>query len=211
MTKQSSTTLSSRRLAAAYLGAAALTAVGGLASSPLTQAAPPMPLSPPCTQWQFTGNMPISQGNGQRIDVPWQGTQVGGGLVNSFESNGEKQHIGTPHGGVSGNNIDFTVNWDGTVGPGHYTANINNDGAVVLGVTTDSQNHRLAHRYQIHLCGDCGTAPGCPAGSGEPARTGARARAAGDQRDPVVVRSSAFRQHHGHGYELVCPDRKVHL
>lgn len=142
MTKQSSTTSSSRRRAAAYLGAAALSVVGGLASSPITQADPLMPLSPPCTQWQFTGNMPISQGNGQRIDVPWQGTQVGGGLVNNFDSGGEKVHIGTPHGGASGNNIDFTINWDGTAGPGHYTASINNDGAVVLGVASDTQNHR---------------------------------------------------------------------
>ncbi|WP_142280263.1 hypothetical protein, partial [Mycobacterium paraense] len=52
---------SRRKLAAAYLGAAALSAVGGLASSPLSQAAPPVPLSPPCSQWQYSGNMPISQ------------------------------------------------------------------------------------------------------------------------------------------------------
>ncbi|WP_156764684.1 hypothetical protein [Mycobacterium sp. 1081908.1] len=125
--------------AAAYLGAAALSVVGGLASSPLTQAAPPIPLSPPCSQWQFTGSMPISQGNGQRADIPWQGTRVGGAIANVFQGN-EKVDVGDPEGGVNGNNIDFTVNW--TRGPGHYTASINNSGEVVLGVTTDSQNHR---------------------------------------------------------------------
>lgn len=131
---------SRHRRTAAYLGAAALCAVGGLASSPLTQAAPPMPLSPPCEQWQHNGNMPISQSNGQRIDVPWQGTQVGGDLAYSYVGN-QKQNIGTPRGGVSGDKIDFTVNWQENI-TGHYTASINNDGNVVLGVATDSQNHQ---------------------------------------------------------------------
>jgi hypothetical protein len=130
---------SRRRLAAAYLGAAALSAVGGLASSPLTQAAPPMPLSPPCSQWQYSGNMPISQGNGVRIDVPWGGTRVGGAMANAFQGN-EKLDVGGAVGGVDGNNINFTVNW--TRGPGHYTASINNSGEVVLGSTTDSRNNR---------------------------------------------------------------------
>lgn len=148
--------------AAAYLGAAALSVVGGVALSPLTQAAPPMPLSPPCTQWQFKGNMPISQGNGQRIDVPWEGTQVGGGLVDSYIGN-EKQAIGTPHGGASGNNIDFTVNWDGNAGPGHYTANINNDGAVVLGVSSDTKNNRTDwHTDAKFTCAVTAAAPAAP-------------------------------------------------
>jgi len=133
---------SAGNVSAAYLGAAALSVVGGLASSPLTQAAPPMPLSPPCSEWHLNGNMPISQTNGQRIDVPWQGSQVGGGsgLATSFQGN-EKQFVGTPQGGASGSNIDFTIGWTNNV-TGHYTASINNDGAVVLGVSTDSQNHR---------------------------------------------------------------------
>jgi hypothetical protein len=84
--------------------------------------------------------MPISQENGVRIDVPWSGTQVNG-QANEFQGN-EKRNLGNASGGVNGNNIDFTVNWTGNVGPGHYTANVNNDGAVVLGVTSDNQGHR---------------------------------------------------------------------
>ena len=144
--------------AAAYLAAAALSVVGGLASSPLTQAAPPMPLSPPCSQWQYKGNMPITQTNGVRIDVPWGGTQVGG-IANEFQGN-EKRNVGSADGGVNGNNIDFTVNWTGNGGPGHYTASINNDGDVVLGVTTDSRNNRADwHTDARFTCAVAAAAP----------------------------------------------------
>lgn len=112
-----------------FAAAAAVTAVGILALSPIAQARPVLPLAPACSQWGFPGNFSLKQSNGDTVQFNATGPVASGTATATGGGNGPL--TGYVTGGITGDKLDFSIDW-GVVfhgaSVGHYLGAVGNDG-----------------------------------------------------------------------------------
>lgn len=156
-----------------FATAAAITTVGFLTVSPPAQARPmlPFPLAPACSQWGFPGVFTLKQSNGSDVRFDATGTTASGAAA---EANSGEYH-GPVTGGITGDNLDFTIPWRGRgvpdsgslVSKGHYLGSVGNDG-FAHGETHDELSVDFAH-WDSTVPLVCTTAAAAPAGPAAPA------------------------------------------
>ncbi|MDT5409105.1 MAG: hypothetical protein QOG14_1325 [Mycobacterium sp.] len=116
-------------------GATAISAVGFLTLAPPVQAHPmlPFPLAPACSQWGFPGLFALKQTVlGQTVSFTATGPNANGAMA---EANDGEYH-GAVTGGITGDNLDFTIPWRGRGAPddaallskGRYQGSVGSDG-----------------------------------------------------------------------------------
>jgi hypothetical protein len=131
--------------------ATAITAVGlFLTGSPPARAHPmlPFPLAPACSQWGFPGNFALKQSSGDTVTFNSTGPAANGAMA---EANDGEYH-GPVTGGITGDNLDFTIPWRGRGQPddasllskGRYTGSVGDDG-FAHGDTHDELSPASAH------------------------------------------------------------------
>jgi hypothetical protein len=113
-----------------FAAATALTAVAFLTVSPPAQAGPmlPLPLAPPCSQYDFPALFWLKQANGDSVELNGNGPVAFGPAV---ATGGTYGALHAPERGVTGgitdDKVDFTIYWDsGAIG--RYTGNVGTDG-----------------------------------------------------------------------------------
>jgi hypothetical protein len=128
--------------------ATAITAVGFLTVSPPAEAHPMLPLAPACSQWGFPGVFTLKQSSGDDVRFNATGPDASGVMA---EANSGEYH-GPVTGGITGDNLDFTIPWRGRGVPdngpllskGRYQGSVGNDG-FAHGQTHDELSIDFAH------------------------------------------------------------------
>jgi hypothetical protein len=141
-----------------FAAATAITAVGFLIVATPARAGPMLPLTPPCSQYVFTGNFSLRQANGYQVFFTSTGPATSGPAVAVSDNNVDKMQGGPVNGGIQGRNVDFTIHW--TILPngskGHYTGVVGDDG-FVHGDTTDELSGQRTHWDSINSPLGCST------------------------------------------------------
>lgn len=109
-----------------------------LVAPPLAQAHPMFPLAPPCSQYVFTGGFSMRQPGWQTF-FSSTGPSAGGRAVTVNDDNVTKEK-GNVSGGIQGNNVDLTIDWEPPGSPEHFTGTVSDDGQVHDGVVTGLGN-----------------------------------------------------------------------
>lgn len=136
-----------------FAAATAITAAGFLTVPALAQALPMLPLAPPCTQYEFTGDTNLAQSNGFVLSFFSKGP-VASGLVRVSGGN-----EGDISGGLQGRNVDLTIRFDGGA-RGRYTGVVGNDG-IARGTTFDETAPLSRAKWQASPPLKCAT-PAAP-------------------------------------------------
>ena len=178
----------SRLLAAAT----AISAVGFLTLATPAQAHPmlPFPLAPACSQWGFPGLFSLKQTVlGQTVSFTATGPNANGAMA---EANDGEYH-GLVTGGITGDNLDFTIPWRGRGAPddaallskGRYQGSVGSDG-FVHGETHDELANDHSH-WDSTVPLVCTTPAAGPAAPAAPAAAPAPPAAAAAARLGVAV------------------------
>ena len=126
-----------------FCAATALTAVGLLTVSPPAQAHPMFPLAPACSQYGFDGTFLLKQSNGYVVRFNATGPVASGEAAATGGGTGPLRGSVYGAGGITGDKLDFTIDWVGS-SRGHYTGFVANDG-FAHGDTNDVFSPDSAH------------------------------------------------------------------
>jgi hypothetical protein len=143
---------------------AAAAAIGLLTVPMPAQADPTIPLAPAC-QYGFTGgegSVDVQQSNGAVVHLLTEGPfeLVGVARATGTGGSGNDTMAGTVKGGLSGNQLAFTIRWNN--GPiGKYTGVVD-DGGFVSGTTFDVVNPESRATWGLFERLQCVTPPAAP-------------------------------------------------
>jgi hypothetical protein len=135
-------TSASLAIAAAFAGASA---VSGTLATPIAHAFPIPPLAPACDSYEFPAGFNVKQSNGVDVSISNSKTDTFHNDAASYlipNYNNQTPTNGHAVGGIDGQTIDFTINWDNGPGAGlsnHYTGVVNNNGTA-QGTSVNNQN-----------------------------------------------------------------------
>jgi hypothetical protein len=122
-----------------FAAATALCAIGFLTVPAPAQARPPLPLAPPCDNYQFPPRFTFRQDNGITVDMSNSATTTFHGDGAQYaNANASEMVIGHAVGGITGQTIDFTINWDSGFS-NHYTGVVNGNNTA-QGMSVNNHN-----------------------------------------------------------------------
>jgi hypothetical protein len=129
--------------------ATAVSAIGLLTGPVSAHALPPFPANAGCLQFKFMRYYEIGQNNGYNVHFVGSGqTAEGPAWARGPASDGSDDLTGTVSGGIQGRKMDFTIRWD-SGSAGHYTADIDDEGFVEHGSTSEPGRSRVTLAVEL--------------------------------------------------------------